>query len=142
MAPSMAAMLRAPDKLCSLSSVLFVMLVFLVLDVVSLIVYDRRTLLEIRSVVTNRKPDFEFRNAGTLTRHQSPLSGMRSHDHANAAAKEGREPASSSDLNGVPTGLRYQPFCCPMFNHWTINSVNYVRVSPINEKLETAALSA
>ncbi len=66
MAPSMAAVLRAPRKLCSLSYVLFVILLFYVLDVVSITVYDRDTLLNIGSIVAQLKPDFEFLNAGAL----------------------------------------------------------------------------
>ncbi len=66
MAPSMAAVLRAPRKLCSFSYVLFAFLLFYVLDVVSITVYDRDTLLNIGSSVTQRKPDFEFLNAGGL----------------------------------------------------------------------------
>ncbi len=66
MAPSMAAVLRAPRKLCSFSYVLFVILLFYVLDVVSITVYDRHTLLNIGSLVAQRKPDFEFLNAGAL----------------------------------------------------------------------------
>ncbi len=57
-------MLRAPGKLCSFSYVLFVFLLFYVLDVVSITVYDRDTLLNIGSSVAQRKPDFEFLNAG------------------------------------------------------------------------------
>ncbi len=64
MAPRMAAVLRAPGKLCSFSYVLFVFLLFYVLDVVSVTVYDRDTLLNIGSSVAQRKPDFEFLNAG------------------------------------------------------------------------------
>ncbi len=63
MAPRMAAVLRAPRKL---SYVLFVFLLFYVLDVVSITVYDRDTLLNIGSSVAQRKPDFEFLNAGGL----------------------------------------------------------------------------
>ncbi len=63
MAPSMAAMLRALRRLCSFSYVLFF---FYVLDVVSITVYDRHTLLNIGSSVTQRKPDFEFLNAGAF----------------------------------------------------------------------------
>ncbi len=63
MAPSMAAVLRAPRKL---SYVLFVFLLFYVLDVVSITVYDRHTLLNIGSSVAQHKPDFEFLNAGAL----------------------------------------------------------------------------
>ncbi len=51
MAPRMAAVLRAPGKLCSFSYVLFVFLLFYVLDVVSITVYDRDTLLNIGSSV-------------------------------------------------------------------------------------------
>ncbi len=66
MAPRMAAVLRAPGKLCSFSYVLFVFLLFYVLDVVSITVYDRDTLLNIGSSIAQRKPDFEFLNAGGL----------------------------------------------------------------------------
>ncbi len=66
MVPSMAAMLRAPRKLCSFLYVLYVFLLFYVLDVVSITVYDRHTLLNIGSSITQRKPDFEFLNAGAL----------------------------------------------------------------------------
>ncbi len=66
MAPRMAAVLRAPGKLCSFSYVLLVFLLFYVLDVVSITVYDRDTLLNIGSSVAQRKPDFEFLNAGGL----------------------------------------------------------------------------
>ncbi len=43
----------------------FIFLLFYVLDVVSITVYDRDTLLNIGSS-TQRKPDFEFLNAGGL----------------------------------------------------------------------------
>ncbi len=43
-----------------------VFLLFYVLDVVSITVYDRDTLLNIGSSVTQRKSDFEFLNAGGL----------------------------------------------------------------------------
>ncbi len=48
--------------------VCFICFVFLlyVLDVVSITVYDRDTLLNIGSSVAQRKPDFEFLNAGGL----------------------------------------------------------------------------
>ncbi len=46
--------------------VLFVILLFYVLDVVNITVYDRDTLLNIGSFVAQRKPDFEFLNAGAL----------------------------------------------------------------------------
>ncbi len=67
MAPRMAAVLRAPGILRdTFSYVLLVFLLFYVLDVVSITVYDRDTLLNIGSSVAQRKPDFEFLNAGGL----------------------------------------------------------------------------
>ncbi len=66
MAPRMATVLQAPGKLCSFSYVLFVFLLFYVLDVVSITVYDRDTHLNIGSSIAQRKPDFEFLNAGGL----------------------------------------------------------------------------
>ncbi len=99
MAPRMAAVLRAPGKLCSFSYVLFVFLLFYVLDVVSRTVYDRDTLLNIGSSVAQRKPDFEFLNAGGLftDTDQSPLCGLRNRGDAADAGKEGKELAFSSD---------------------------------------------
>ncbi len=102
MAPIMAAMLQAPGKLSSFSYVLLVFLLFYVLNVVSITVYDRDTLLNIGSSVTQRKPDFEFLNAGGLFTDtasepfvwvaQPPPTG-----NAADAEKEGRELAFSSD---------------------------------------------
>ncbi len=66
MAPRIAAVLQALGKLCSFSYVLLVFLLFYVLEVVSITVYDRDTLLNIGSSVAQRKPDFEFLNAGGL----------------------------------------------------------------------------
>ncbi len=57
MALSMAAVLQAPRKLCSFSYVLFVIFFFYVLDVVSITVYNRHTLLNIGSSVAQHKPD-------------------------------------------------------------------------------------
>ncbi len=56
-------MLRAPRKLCRFSYVFFFLYV---IDVVSITVYDRDTLLNIGSSFAQRKPDFEFLNAGGL----------------------------------------------------------------------------
>ncbi len=41
-------------------------LLFYMLDVISITVYDRHRLLKIGSSVAQRKPDFEFLNAGAL----------------------------------------------------------------------------
>ncbi len=68
---------------------------FYVLDVVSITVYDRDTLLNIGSSVAQRKPDFEFLNAGGL--FTDTLSGSRNRGNAADAEKEGRELAFSSD---------------------------------------------
>ncbi len=62
----MAAVLRAPGKLCSFLYVLLIYFLFYVLDVVSITVYDRDTLLNIGSCVAQRKPDFELLNDGGL----------------------------------------------------------------------------
>ncbi len=70
MVPRMAAVLRAPGKLFVFPDVFrmfyLFFLLFYVLDVVSITVYDRDTLLNIGSSVAQRKPDFEFLNAGGL----------------------------------------------------------------------------
>ncbi len=65
-------MLRAPRKLCRFSYVFFVFFLFYVLDVVSITVYDRDTLLNIGSSVAQCKPDFEFLNAGGLFTDTAP----------------------------------------------------------------------
>ncbi len=61
----MAAVLRALRKLCGFSSFICFLL-FYMLGVVSITVYDRDTLLNIGSSIAQRKPDFEFLNAGGL----------------------------------------------------------------------------
>ncbi len=74
MVPCMAAVLRASRNLCSFSYVLFVILLFYVLDVVSITVYDRHTLLNIGSFVAQCKPDFfEFLNAVLVRLRRRPL---------------------------------------------------------------------
>ncbi len=66
MAQSMAAVLRALRKLCSFAYVLFIILLFYMLDVVSIPVDDRHTLLNIGSSVAQCKLDFEFLNSAIL----------------------------------------------------------------------------
>ncbi len=58
MAPRIAAMLRALRKLCGFSYVLFVFLLFYVLGVVSITVYDRDTLLNIGSSIEAAKRQY------------------------------------------------------------------------------------
>ncbi len=56
----------------------------------------------------------------------------------------GREPASLSDSDAVPSDLLSQQFCWLTFSHWKTNSVNCGRhiSSYTNEKQGTAALFA
>ncbi len=124
------------------SYVLFVILLFYVLDVASITVNDRHTLLNIGSSFAQRKPDFEFLNAGALFT-DTPLEPIvwaaRSRPWK---CRRGKEPVSLSDSDAVPSYLLYQPFCWLTFSHWTTNSVNCGHVSHTNEKQGTAALFA
>ncbi len=54
------------EKTLQFSYVFFVFLLCYMLDVVSITVYDRHTLLNIGSSIAQCKPDFEFLNAGAL----------------------------------------------------------------------------
>ncbi len=138
-------MLRAPRKLSSFSYVLFVILLFYVLDVVSITVYDRHTLLNIGSFVAQRKPDFEFSNAGALFygHRIRALCLSRRATTEETPPKKGKEsPESLSDSDAVPSDLHSQPFCWLTFSHWTTNSANCGRTSHTNEKQGTAALFA
>ncbi len=144
MAPRMAAVLRAPGKLCSFSYVLFVFLLFYVLDVVSITVYDRDTLLNIGSSVAQRKPDFEFLNAGGLFTDTASEPFVW-----DAKARRRRRRRKRGKRAGVLVRLRRrafqpppQPFYWPTFSHWITNSVNCGRASHTNEKQGTAVLFA
>ncbi len=104
---------------------------------VSITVYDRHTLLNIGSSVAQRKPDFEFLNAGTFFyRHRIRVFclGHTVAGRGNADGKGGREPASLSDSEAVPSDLLSQPFSWLTFSHWTTNSVNCGRASLTNKK--------
>ncbi len=91
-------MLRAPGKLCSFSYVLlFFFFFFYVLDVVSITAYDRDMLLNIGSSVAQRKPDFEFLNAGGLFTDTASEPFVGNRGNAADAEKEERELAFSSD---------------------------------------------
>ncbi len=136
MVPSMAAVLRAQRKLCSFLYVLFVFLLFYVLDVVSITVYDRHTLLNIGSSVAQRKPDFEFLNAGAL------FTDTASQPFVWAARPKKRRRKRGKRAEVRPSDLLSQPFCWLTFSHWTTNSVNCGRTSHTNEKQGTAALLA
>ncbi len=142
MAPSRAAVLRAPRKRCSFSYVLFVILLFYVLDVVNITVYDRHTLLNIGSFVAQRKPDFEFLNAGALFTDTASEPFVWAAWSRPRKRRRKREPESLSDSDAVPSDLRSQPFCWLTFSHWTTNSANCGRASHTNEKQGTTALFA
>ncbi len=135
-------MLRAPRKLCSFSYVLFVILLFYVLDVVSITVYDRDTLLNIGSFIAQRKPDFEFLNAGALFTDiaSEPFVWVARSRPRKRRRKRGKRAGDLVRLRRRP--LRSQPFCWLTFSHWTTNSANCVRASHTNEKQGTAALFA
>ncbi len=66
---SMVAVLRAPSQTGCFLFVLYMIWIFLVLDVICLIVYNRQTLLEIGSTVTHCKPDFKFLNTDVYNQH-------------------------------------------------------------------------
>ncbi len=70
------------------------------LAVVSIAVYDRDTLLNIGSSVAQRKPDFEFLNAGELFTDTAsePFDWVaQSRKRRRRQKKEGRKLAFSSD---------------------------------------------
>ncbi len=106
--------LRAPGKLCSFSYVLFVFLLFYVLDVVSITVYDRDTLLNIGSSVAQRKPDFEFLNAGGLLTDTAsePFVWVAKSRRRRRRRKRGKRA-------GVLVRLRRRAFPTSSSNHFT-----------------------
>ncbi len=105
----MAAVLRALGILCSFSYVLFVFLFFYMLDVVSITVYDRDTLLSIGSSVAQRKPDFEFLNAGGLFTDTAsePFVWV-------AQSRKRRRPRKRGKRAGVLVRLRRRAFRHPL----------------------------
>ncbi len=144
MAPSMAAVLRAPGILCSFSYVLFVFLLFYVLDVVSITVYDRETLLNIGSSVAQRKPDFEFLTAGGLFTDTAsePFVWVAQSRKRRRRRKRGKRAGVLVRLRSRAFQPLSQPFCWLTFSHWITNSANCGRGSHTNEKQGTAALFA
>ncbi len=121
---------------------LFAILLFYVLDVVSIAVYDRHMLLNIGSSVPQCKPDFEFLNAGALftdTASEPFVWATRSRLRKRRR-KRGKRDLSDSDA--VPSDLLFQPFFWLSFSHWTTNSANCRCTSHTNEKQGTAALFA
>ncbi|GAA6077246.1 uncharacterized protein LOC113651947 isoform X1 [Tachysurus ichikawai] len=109
MVPSMAAMLRAPRKLCSFSFILLVILLFCVLDVVSITAYDRHTLLNIGSYVAKRKPDFEFLNAGGLFRNTASEPFVWA-----ARARPRKRRRKRGKRAGVLVRIRHRPLRPPL----------------------------
>ncbi len=119
-------------------------LLFYVLDVVSITVYDRDTLLNIGSSVAQRKPDFEFLNAGGLFTDTASEPFVW-----NARPRRKKRSRKRGKRAGVLVRLRRRAFRPPLpticwltFSHWITNSVNCVRASHTNEKQGNAALFA
>ncbi len=96
------------------------------------------------SSFTQRKPDFEFLNAGALFTETAlePFVWAAWSRPRKCRRKGGREPVSLSDSDAVSSDLLSQLFCWLTFSHWTTNSVNCGRASHTNEKQGTAALFA
>ncbi len=124
--------------------VLFVFLLFYVLDVVSITVYDRDTLLNIGSSVAQRKPDFEFLNAGGLFTDTASESFVWV-----AKSRRRRRRRKIGKRAGVLIRLRRRAFrpalptiLLPTFSHWITNSANCGRASHTNKKQGTAVLFA
>ncbi len=141
MAPNMAAVLRASRKL--FSYVLFVILLFYMLDVVCTIVYNRHTLkhwflhcamqtglwvLESRHFVYRHRIRTLCLGRIVATKETPPEKEQAFH--------------SLSDSDAAPSNLLSQPFCWLSFSHWTTNSVICGRASHTKEKQGTAALFA
>ncbi len=84
-------------------------LLFYVLDVVSITVYDRDTLLNIGSSVAQRKPDFEFLNAGGLFTDTASEPFVW-----NTQPKKRRRRRKRGKRAGVLVRLRYRAFRPPL----------------------------
>ncbi len=123
MVPSMAAVLRAPRKLCSFSYVLLVFLLVYVLDVVSITVYDRHTLLVPPSRNANR-------TLSLVQRHDIRALCL---DHTTEETpSEKREESWRPRQTETPCLPTSSPsFCWLTFSHWTTNSV-YTSGGPLS----------
>ncbi len=106
-------------------------LLFYVLDVVSITVYDRDTLLNIGSSVAQRKPDFEFLNAGGLFTDTGiwALCLGRAIKETPPTPKREKSWRSRQTDDAVLSDLLSQLFCWLTFSHWITNSVNCGRIS-------------
>ncbi len=140
----MAAVLRSSGKTLQFFVCFICFFVFYVLDVVSITVYDRDTLFEHWSSVTqrNRTLSFWMPVDCSQTRHLSPLCGLRNRHAAADAEKEEIRAGVLVRLRRRASELLFQPFYWPTFSHWITNSVNCVRASHTNEKQGTAVLFA
>ncbi len=117
-------------------------LLFYVLDVVSITVYDRDTLLNIGSSVAQRKPDFEFLNAGGLFTDTAsePFVWV-------AQSRKRRRRRKRGKRAGVLVRLRRRAFRPPLptillANVQSLDNTNCGRASHTNEKQGTAVLFA
>ncbi len=119
------------EKLCSFSYVLFVFLLFYVLDVVSITVYDRDTLLNIGSSVAQRKHRTlsSWMAGGLFNRHGIGALCVGCEIDTPPPTPKKRNTSWRSrqtETPSFPTSL-FQPFYWPTFSHWITNSVNCVR---------------
>ncbi len=115
---------------------------FYVLDVVSITIYDRDTLLNVGSSVAQRKPDFEFLNAGALFTDTASEPFVWAARLRKRHRKRGKRAGVLVRLRRRAFRPPLRPFCWITFSHWTTNSVNCGRASHTNEKQGTAVLFA
>ncbi len=118
MAPSMAAVLRAPRKPAVFICFIFYLL-FTCVDVVSITVYDRHMLLNIGSFVAQCKPDFEFFNAGALFTDTAsePFVWAARPRPRKRRRKRGKRAGVLVRLRCRPLRPHSQPFCWLTFSH-------------------------
>ncbi len=103
------------------------------LDVVSITVYDRDTLLNIGSSIVQRKPDFEFLNAGGLFTDTASEPFVWAARPRKRRRKRGNEGWRLVRLRRRAFRPPLQPFCWLKFSHWITNSANSGRASHTNE---------
>ncbi len=104
------------------------------LDVISITVYDRHTLLNIGSSIAKRKPDFEFLNAGTLFKDTASEPFVWATWPVRPRPRKRRQ--KRGKRAGVLVRLRCRAFRPPLpticwltFSHWITNCELQARIS-------------
>ncbi len=126
---------QAPAKLCSFSYVLFVFLLFYVLDIVRhafkhcFLRRATQTGLWVLECLVHRH-SIRALCLGCAT-EEMPLT-----------PKKREESCRSCQTETPLSDILFQPFCWLTFSHWITNSANCGRASHTNEKQGTAALFA